>query len=111
MQGKGKGAKPAAKAGGAKSRSAGSAGKKSGPKAREAKQGQVRLRPGQLDGLVLSYMKKHKGELPLSPTAVAHGIKRSSGAVGNCLGRLEKENKVQLASKKPREYDLAGSKN
>jgi hypothetical protein len=48
-----------------------------------------RLRPGQLDGLVLAYMKRHKAKLPLSPTAVAHGIKRSSGAVGNCLGRLE----------------------
>ena len=43
-----------------------------------------RLRPGQLDGLVLGYMKKHRGELPLTPTKVAQGIKRSSGAVGNC---------------------------
>lgn len=111
MQGKGKGAKPAAKASRAKSRTAGSAGKRSSPKARKSQQGQKRLRPGQLNGLVLTYMKKHKAELPLSPTAVAHGIERSSGAVGNCLGRLEKERKVRLATKKPREYDLAGSKN
>jgi hypothetical protein len=111
MQGKGKGAKPAAEASGAKSRTASSAGKKSSPTARGPQQGRERLRPGQLDGLVLSYMKKHKGKLPLSPTAVAHGIKRSSGAVGNCLGRLEKEKKVQLADKKPRRYDLEGSKN
>jgi hypothetical protein len=54
----------------------------------------ARLRPGQLDGLVLGYMKKHKGELPITATKVAQGIKRSSGAVGNCLGRLEKEKKV-----------------
>ncbi len=109
MQDKGKAAKPAARAGEAKSRSAG--GKKTGPKSRKTQQAQERLRPGQLDGLVLGYMKKHKSELPLSPTAVAHGIKRSSGAVGNCLGRLEKEKTVQLANKKPREYNLAGSKN
>jgi hypothetical protein len=51
--------------------------------------GGERLRPGQLDGLLLGYMKKHKAELPLSPSAVAQGISRSSGAVGNCLGRLE----------------------
>lgn len=111
MQGKGKGAKPTAKAGRAKSKVAGSKGKKSGPKARKTQQAQERLRPGQLDGLVLGYLKKRKGELPLSPTAVANGIGRSSGAVGNCLGRLEKEKKVRLATKKPREYELASSKN
>ncbi|MGN6663936.1 MAG: hypothetical protein ACTHK6_07020 [Solirubrobacterales bacterium] len=68
-----------------------------------------RLRPGQLDGLVLGYMKKHRGELPITATKVAQGIKRSSGAVGNCLGRLEKEKKVRLVGKKPRRYDLTGS--
>ena len=68
-----------------------------------------RLRPGQLDGLVLGYMKKHRGELPITPTKVAGGIKRSSGAVGNCLERLEKKEKVRLTDKKPRRYDLAGS--
>jgi hypothetical protein len=104
MQGKGKGAKSAAKAGNAKSKAT-SAKAKSSPKVRKAEE---RLRPGQLDGLVLSYMKKHKGELPLSPTAVAHGIKRSSGAVGNCLGRLERAEKVRLVDKRPRRYDLAG---
>jgi hypothetical protein len=67
-----------------------------------------RLRPGQLDGLVLGYMKKHKDELPLTPSKVGQGIKRSSGAVGNCLGRPEKEEKVRLADKKPRRYGLAG---
>lgn len=77
-------------------------------KATKAKPKQ-RLRPGQLDGLVLGYMKKHRGELPVTATKVAQGIKRSSGAVGNCLGRLEKEKKVRLAGKTPRRYDLARS--
>lgn len=104
MQGKGKRAKSAAKAGPAEPRAA-SAKKKSSANGSKA---QDRLRPGQLDGLVLGYMKKHKGELPLSPTKVARGIKRSSGAVGNCLGRLEKKEKVRLTDKKPRRYDLAG---
>src|SRR4051794_34550000 len=71
--------------------------------------GQERLRPGQLDRLVLGYMKRHKGKLPISPTTVARGIKRSSGAVGNCLGRLEQAGEVQLIDKKPRRYDLADS--
>jgi hypothetical protein len=73
------------------------------------KQGGKRLRPGQLEGLVLGYMKKHKDELPVGPTTVARGIKRSSGAVGNCLGRLEQAEKVRLVGKKPRRYDLAGN--
>ncbi len=102
MQGKGKGAKSAAKADKAKS-------KASSPKARKSQQGQERFRPGQLDGLVLGYLKKHKGELPVSPTTVARGIERSSGAVGNCLDRLEQAEKVKLVDKKPRRYDLAGS--
>jgi hypothetical protein len=53
------------------------------------RQSNQRLRPGQLDGLVLGYMKKQKGELPVTVTRVAQGIDRSSGAVANCLGRLE----------------------
>jgi hypothetical protein len=100
-----KGTKPAAKAGKAKSKASGPKAKSS-PKAPKAHE---RLRPGQLDGLVLSYMKKHKGELPVGPTTVARGIKRSSGAVGNCLGRLEQAEKVRMVGKKPRRYDLAGS--
>jgi hypothetical protein len=100
MQGKPKGVKPAAKADKAKA-------KASSPKTKSG--AQDRLRPGQLDGLVLGYMKKHKGELPVGPSTVAHGIKRSSGAVGNCLGRLEQAEKVRLVEKKPRRYDLAGS--
>lgn len=106
MQGKRKGGKSAAKATKTKSKAA-SAKKSSASESKTS--GQERLRPGQLDGLVLGYMKKHKGELPITPTRVARGIKRSSGAVGNCLGRLEEKEKVRLADKKPRRYDLAGS--
>jgi hypothetical protein len=63
-----------------------------------------RLRPGQLDGLVLAYMQKHKGQLPITASKVALGINRSGGAVGNCLGRLEEAGKVKLAHKQPRRY-------
>jgi hypothetical protein len=106
MQGKRKGARSAAKATKAKSKAA-SAKKSSASESKTS--GRERLRPGQLDGLVLGYMKEHKGELPITPTRVARGIKRSSGAVGNCLGRLEEKEKVRLTDKKPRRYDLAGS--
>ena len=71
-----------------------------------------RLRPGELDGLVLGYMRAHKAELPLSPSRIAKGTKRSPGAVANCLERLVKVEKARLANKAPREYDLeeAGSR-
>ncbi len=41
-----------------------------GSKATKAKP-KERLRPGQLDGLVLGYMKKHEDELPITATRVA----------------------------------------
>lgn len=50
-----------------------------GSKATKAKP-KERLRPGQLDGLVLGYMKRQDGELPITAAKVARGIKRSSGA-------------------------------
>jgi hypothetical protein len=67
-----------------------------------------RLRPGELDGLVLSYMCKHEGELPLTASAIGKGIEKSSGAVANCLARLAKAKKARLAKKTPRAYDLRG---
>jgi hypothetical protein len=70
------------------------------------KDGHNRLRPGELDGLVLSYMHQHEDELPLSPTKIGQDIGRSSGAVGNCLERLAKAKKARLAKKTPRAYDL-----
>lgn len=72
------------------------------------KDGGKRLSPGALDGLVLGYMKKNRGKLPATAGTIGRGIKRSSGAVGNCLARFEKAGKVKLTNKKPREYDLVG---
>lgn len=63
-----------------------------------------RLRPGELDGLVLAYMTEHNKDGPLSASAIGKGIERSSGAVANCLIRLAKEKKVRLAKKSPRRY-------
>lgn len=69
-----------------------------------------RLRPGELDGHVLTYMCENEKDLPMTPTAIATGIGRSAGAVGNCLERLAKAKKARLAKKAPREYDLKGVK-
>jgi hypothetical protein len=65
---------------------------------------QKRLRAGELDPLVLSYLRKHEADGPLTAGAVAKGIKRSSGAVANCLARLAKAEQVRQAKKKPRAY-------
>lgn len=109
--------KPAAKAGekSAKAKDKGSGGKKSkaakaagGAGGRGSPNGPKRLRPGQLDGLVLTFMHKNEKDLPMSPGTIAKGIGRSSGAVGNCLERLAKAKKARLAKKAPREYDLKG---
>ena len=56
---------------------------------------QKRLRPGGLDPLVLGYLRKHEADGPLTASAVAKGIKRSSGAVANCLARLAKAENVR----------------
>ncbi|HWC47970.1 MAG TPA: hypothetical protein VG448_03735 [Solirubrobacterales bacterium] len=83
-----------------------SAGKRAGGKrGRSAHPKGRRLAPGELDKLVLGYMRRHKNAAPHSPSAVAKGIKRSSGAVANCLERLERAEKVRLAAKKPRRYE------
>lgn len=66
-----------------------------------------RLRPGQLDGLVLGYLKQNARSAPHGPTAIANALGRSSGAVGNCLVRLTLNKQVQEISEKPRRYTLA----
>lgn len=66
-----------------------------------------RLMPGQLDGLVLAYLKKNADSGPHGPTTVARALERSSGAVGNCLVRLTKAKQVSQDSDKPRRYSLA----
>jgi hypothetical protein len=63
-----------------------------------------RLRPGELDGLVLAYLREHKNEGPLTSSAVGKGIGRSSGAVANCLARLAASKEVKQAKGKPRAY-------
>lgn len=69
-----------------------------------------RLGPGGLDKLVLDHMRRHKGDAPQTASAIGKAIERSSGAVANCLTRLEKQSKVRLAKPKPRSYELAGAK-
>lgn len=70
----------------------------------------ARLGPGELDGLVLAYMRKHKKDGPLTASAIGKGIERSSGAVANCLGRLAKKKEVRQAKRKPRAYVLKETK-
>jgi hypothetical protein len=70
------------------------------------KSGGSRLSPGALDGLVIGYMKRNRAKLPATSGVVGRGIKRSPGAIANCLARLEKAGKVKLTNKKPRKYDL-----
>jgi hypothetical protein len=75
-----------------------------------AKSKGARLGPGQLDKLVLAYMSENKGEAPHTASAIGRGMARSSGAVANCLARLEKAKEVRLAQKKPRAYKLKGAR-
>jgi hypothetical protein len=69
-----------------------------------------RLRPGELDGLVLAYLAEHRGDGPLTATAIGKGIGRSAGAVANCLVWLAKDKKVRQAKKRPRGYVLVEAK-
>jgi hypothetical protein len=91
-------AKQQNKKGAGKSTKAPSAGKKG------------RLGPGELDKHVLAYMCKHKKDAPHTPSAIAKGIERSSGAVANCLARLDGQKKVRLVKPKPRECELVETK-
>jgi len=86
--------------------------KQSGKRAKRASRGSAngRLGPGELDKHVLTYMRRHKQDAPPSPSAIAKAIKRSSGAVANCLARLEKEGQVRLVQPKPRKYELVKAK-
>jgi hypothetical protein len=91
-------AKQQSKKGAGKTTKAPSAGKKD------------RLGPGGLDKLVLAYMREHKKDAPHTPSAIARGIERSSGAVANCLARLDGRKEVRLVKPKPREYELVEAK-
>jgi hypothetical protein len=74
-----------------------------------AKKGK-RLRPGELDGQVLAYMRKHMNDGPLTASAIGKGIERSAGAIANCLARLAKDGKVRQAKRRPRAYALKTGK-
>jgi hypothetical protein len=65
-----------------------------------------RLRPGELDGLVIAHMRKHEEEWPLTPSAIGKAIDRSAGAVANCLERLAKKRQARLVTRKPKAYEL-----
>jgi hypothetical protein len=65
-----------------------------------------RLKPGELEGLVLTYLQEHPAE-PLGSGAVAKALQRSSGAVGNGLARLTRAKKVRQVNDKPRRYQIA----
>lgn len=65
------------------------------------------LKPGQLDGLVLGFLKENADSGPHGPTTVAKALKRSSGAVSNSLTRLTNAKQVRQDSEKPRRYSLA----
>jgi hypothetical protein len=80
--------------------------RKSAKRSSKSKSG--RLAPGELDKLVLRYMRRHKKGAPHTPSAIAKGIKRSSGAVANCLDRLAVAKKVRPAGEKPRRFELSG---
>ncbi|MFL5901748.1 MAG: hypothetical protein ACJ75S_11180 [Solirubrobacterales bacterium] len=69
-----------------------------------------RLRPGELDDLVLAYMTEHHDDGPLTATTIGKGLGRSPGVVANCLGRLAKDKRVRQAKKRPRAYVLTEAK-
>ena len=64
-----------------------------------------RLRPGQLDPLVLDYVTNQKD--PVGPVAVANALGRSSGAIANCMNRLAKTGDLKRVEDKPRRYTKA----
>jgi hypothetical protein len=56
---------------------------------------------------VLAYLKRNARSGPHGPTTIAKALERSSGAVGNCLVRLTRDNRTREVSEKPRRYSLA----
>ncbi|HWI74638.1 MAG TPA: hypothetical protein VNT55_21940 [Baekduia sp.] len=63
-----------------------------------------RLRPGELDGLVLEHVRGL--DAPVGPTAVGKALDRSAGAVANCMARLAKAGELTQTSTKPRSYAI-----
>jgi hypothetical protein len=75
-----------------------------------ASKAKKRLRPGELDELVLAYMGKRQNNGPLTASAIGKGIGRSSGAITNCLVRLARDKRVRRVKRKPRAYVLKAAK-
>jgi DNA-binding IclR family transcriptional regulator len=69
-----------------------------------------RLRPGQLDALVLEYLDGRGDDVALGATPVAKALGRSAGAVGNCLARLAATGRVDQVTERPRRYCLGKSR-
>jgi DNA-binding IclR family transcriptional regulator len=69
--------------------------------------GTRRLRPGQLDELVLDYINSQGAAV--GATVVAKALGRSGGAVGNCLTRLAAAGRVRKVNDKPRRYSSTKS--
>jgi DNA-binding transcriptional ArsR family regulator len=63
-----------------------------------------RLRPGQLDALVLDHLQTTASPGPHAPAAVAKTLGRSSGAIANCLTRLTAAGRLEQVSDRPRRY-------
>lgn len=83
-------------------------GRRPAPKGTKGSSG--RLRPGELDGLVLAYLRQHQADGPLTASKVGKGIERSSGAVANCLERLARREQVSQMAQRPRAYLIAEEK-
>jgi len=66
-----------------------------------------KLKPNELNPLVLGFLEANKDDGPHGPGQVAKALQRSSGAVGNCLERLAKDKKVKRVVDKPRRYSIA----
>jgi predicted ArsR family transcriptional regulator len=64
-----------------------------------------RLRPGELNGLVLEHLRGL--DAPIGPTAVGKALDRSAGAVANCMTRLAKAGQLKLTNNKPRRYAIS----
>jgi predicted ArsR family transcriptional regulator len=64
-----------------------------------------RLRPGQLDELVMAHMRSLGG--PAGPVAVGRALGRSTGAVANCMKRRAKAGDLNKVQDKPLRYQLS----
>jgi hypothetical protein len=62
-----------------------------------------RLRPGQLDGIVMTHMRTLTE--PAGPVAVGRGLGRSTGAVANCMKRRAKAGDLKQVEDKPLRYE------